>query len=437
MTDISGQTNVALHTLGCKLNQAEAELLARSFTGAGYHIARPGAPAQVCVVNTCTVTHVADGKGRRLLRWLRRRNPDALVVATGCYAQRAPRELAAIDGVDVVVPRQDRGRVVEIVGEKMGMGTRRGGGQIQPPPGRSRSLVKVQEGCDQGCAYCIVPRVRGGEQSRAPREIIDQVKERHSLGAREAVLTGTQIGSYRWDGTDLAGLLGRLLRETEIPRLRLSSLQPRDLSPRLLHLWEGSRLCAHLHIPLQSGSDGVLERMGRNYSSAEFTRAVSLARDMVPNIAITTDLMVGFPGESPREFEASLRLCQELALAAIHVFPYSPRPGTRAARMPDQVDARVKKERTRRALEMAADSAQAYRAQFLGQSPEVLWEAETADGMWSGLTDNYLRVFARSPEPLAGRFIPARLVGVKPRGLIGRPILDRPIIDMMEEEVEI
>ncbi len=422
---ISGQTNVALHTLGCKLNQADAELLARSFAGAGFHMSRPGAPAQVCVVNTCTVTHVADGKGRRLLRWLRRRNPDALVVATGCYAQRAPRELAAIDGVDVVVPRQDRGRLVEIVRDKMGRGTRRGACRPQLPPGRSRSLIKVQEGCNQGCAYCIVPRVRGGEQSLSPREIIDQVKERHSLGAREAVLTGTQIGSYRWDGTDLAGLLGTLLRETDIPRLRLSSLQPRDLSPRLLHLWEGSHLCAHLHIPLQSGSDGVLGRMGRSYTSAEFTRAVSLVRDMVPNIAITTDLMVGFPGEGPREFDDSLRLCQDMALAAIHVFPYSPRPGTRAARMPDQVEAGVKKERTQRALEMAADSARHYQRQFLGQSPEVLWETETADGMWSGLTDNYLRVFARSPEPLAGRFTPARLVDVKLRGLIGRPLFDR------------
>ncbi|MFQ5826648.1 MAG: tRNA (N(6)-L-threonylcarbamoyladenosine(37)-C(2))-methylthiotransferase MtaB, partial [Dehalococcoidia bacterium] len=335
--DPSGKTRVALHTLGCKLNQAETELLARSFLAAGYDIVQTSAPAQICVANTCTVTHVADRKGRRLLRWLSRQSPGALVVATGCYAQRAPRELAAIDGVDVVVPNESRARLVEIVEGKVGRATP-SRPQGEAPPGRTRSLIKIQDGCDQGCAYCIVPRVRGGGRSLPPQEIIDQVKERHSQGYQETVLTGTQIGSYLWDGTDLVGLLEQLLERTKMPRLRLSSLQPQDLSPHLLRLWAGGRLCPHLHLPLQSGSDAVLERMGRRYTSAEFRGAVALARERVPNIAITTDLMIGFPGESHREFEESLQLCQELAFAAIHVFPYSARPGTRAAQMPHQVE---------------------------------------------------------------------------------------------------
>jgi threonylcarbamoyladenosine tRNA methylthiotransferase MtaB len=416
------KTRVALHTLGCKLNQAETELLARSFMRAGYEIVQPRTPAQVCVVNTCTVTHVADGKGRRLLRWLRRQNPKALVVATGCYAQRAPQELAAIEGVDVVVPNESRGRLLEIIEGQVEKATPSRPQEEAPAllPGRTRSLIKIQDGCEQGCAYCIVPRVRGRERSHLPQEIIGQVKEYHSQGYQEAVLTGTQLGSYHWDGTNLVRLLEQLLERTKIPRLRLSSLQPQDISPELLRLWAGGRLCPHLHLPFQSGSDAILERMGRRYTSAEFRRAVALAREKVPNIAITTDLMIGFPGESHREFEESLQLCQELAFAAIHVFPYSARPGTRAAQMPHQVEEMVKRERAQRMLALARSCAQRHRQQFLGQSLEVLWEEETADGLWSGLTDNYLRVFARSSDPLAGRFVPARLVSTNPRGLVGR-----------------
>jgi threonylcarbamoyladenosine tRNA methylthiotransferase MtaB len=398
------KNKIALETLGCKLNQAESESLARQFAEMGCHVVSPSDGADIYILNTCTVTHIADRKSRHLLRLARRRNPDALIIATGCYAERAPEELAQIEGVDMVLGNDEKARLAEVLGER---GVISANPAVCPPAFRTRSMVKVQEGCKQFCSYCIVPFVRGRERSLPLDEAVDEVRARVEGGYQDVVLTGTQIGAYR---PSLELLIQRILAETGVKRLRLSSLRPRDVTPGLLALWDGEGLCRHIHLPLQSGSDAVLWRMRRGYSVADYERAVMMAREAIPDVAITTDIMVGFPGESDEEFEESYRFCQGMGFANIHVFPFSQRPGTLAALVPGKVGDRVKKERSERMLRLARESALRFREKFLGRTMTVLWERE-AEGVWVGLTDNYIRVFASSNEPLKNRLTATRLVG--------------------------
>ncbi|MFQ5924736.1 MAG: tRNA (N(6)-L-threonylcarbamoyladenosine(37)-C(2))-methylthiotransferase MtaB [Dehalococcoidia bacterium] len=396
---------VALETLGCKLNQAESESLARQFAEAGYRLVQPSDGADIYILNTCTVTHIADRKSRHLLRLAQRRNPNALVIATGCYAERAPEELACVEAVDIVLGNEEKAHLLQVFGRAMASPT----SALGPSPMlRTRSLVKIQEGCNQFCSYCIVPLVRGQGRRLPTGEVVAEVRARVGLGYREVILTGTQIGAYR---PSLELLVQRILAETDVARLRLSSLQPQELTPELISLWADERLCRHLHLPLQSGSDPVLGRMRRRYSVADYERAVAMFRGAIPDIAITTDIMVGFPGETDQEFEESYRFCQGMGFANIHVFPYSERPGTLAARMPGKVGERAKKERSERMLELAREAALRFRGQFLGRTMSVLWEREAEEGVWVGLTDNHIRVFARSSEPLRNRLVEAKLVG--------------------------
>lgn len=400
---------IALQTLGCKLNQAETESLARKFAEAGYQIVAPDDSADIYVLNTCTVTHIADRKCRNLLRLAHRRNPDALIVAAGCYAERACAEVGGIEGVGLVVGNRDKARLIEIVRARSnGNGGCGSADFSKGSPFRTRALVKIQEGCSQPCSFCIVPRVRGRERSCSQNEIIDEVKARVAEGYKEVILTGTRIGSYEQDG-DLGTLVERILGESEVQRLRLSSLEPRDLTPGLLNLWGDSRLCPHVHLPLQSGCDTVLQRMGRAYDTADYERAAALAREAIPNLALTTDVMVGFPGESEEEFEASYRFCERMGFAAMHVFPYSARPGTRAARMGDRVGDSEKKRRCQFMLNLARRSSQRFREQFVGRSMNVLWEG-SKNSIWFGLTENYMRVFLPEQKPLANQILETKIV---------------------------
>ncbi|MEE9201820.1 MAG: MiaB/RimO family radical SAM methylthiotransferase [Dehalococcoidia bacterium] len=409
---------IALHTHGCKLNQAETESLARQLWAGGYQVVSPTQPADAYLLNTCTVTATSDAKARRYLRRAARMHPEALIAATGCYAQSRPGELARLPGVGLVAGQEARPHLLELLRER---GLRPDGG-ASPPPLRTRALVKIQDGCSMDCRYCIVPSVRGKGRSRPPSEVVAEVAHREAEGYREVVLTGTHIGSYRWDGTDLAGLLGRVLAATAVPRLRLTSLQPADLTPRLLSLWRSAgegRLCPHLHLPLQSGSIPVLEGMGRPYTPTTFRRAVDLAREMVPGVTITTDVMVGFPGEGEAEFEESLRFCGEVGFARLHVFPYSPRPGTPAASLP-QVDSLTVARRTRSLLSEAATATRRFEHSQVGKVVPVLWEKEAASGVLSGLAPGYLRAFVRTSRPLSGVIAPARLEAPAPKGLWAR-----------------
>jgi len=404
---------VVLDTLGCKLNQAETELLARQFVEAGYSVVSSVDEADVYILNTCTVTHVADSKSRHLLRMAHRRNPAALVVATGCYAQRVPHELAGVGEVGLVVGNGEKLNLVRRL-EESGYYGRPGTPCQDSATGynslsRTRAFVKVQDGCNNFCAYCIVPLVRGGEKNQPVEQVVAEVRQRVAGGYQEIVLTGTEIGSYRNNGVNLKGLLERLLAEDGVSRLRLSSLQPQEISPGLIELWRDTRLCPHFHLSLQSGSDGVLSRMGRHYCVSDYQKALDLIRGMVPDVAITTDVIVGFPGETEDEFEESYELCRQSGFARIHVFPYSLRPGTEAARLPGKVDERAKRERSQRMLALARESEQSFRRRFAGRVMPVLWEQKSGIGVWSGLTGNYIKVYTESDEDLSNRLLPARV----------------------------
>lgn len=417
-------TKVALYTLGCKLNQAETESLAGQFSEAGYQLVAPNDVADVYIANTCTVTHIADRKSRHWLRLVRRRNPEALVIATGCYAQRAPHQLAQL--ADLVLGNEEKERLLHVIDgiDRFSpvSGHRRG---LSPNGiGRVRSLMKIQDGCHSPCTYCIVPRVRTNEYCLNPVEIGKGIKAKVAAGHKEIVLTGTKVGCYESNGVNLRHLIEHILCDTNVERLRLSSLQPPEISPELLMLWQDRRLCPHFHLALQSGSDSVLQRMKRRYSLDDYQRALSLIREAVPRAAITTDVMVGFPGETDEEFEQSHRFCQEAGFANIHVFPFSPRPGTQAEKMPNQVGDQVKKERTQRMLQLARYSRRSFCERLIGQTMPLLWEKEVDAGerIYSGLTDNYIRAFTHAEEPLTGRIAPVRLAGFHEQGLWGELI---------------
>jgi len=413
---------VAFYTLGCKLNQAETESLVDDFSRAGFQVVASDDAADIYIANTCTVTHIADRKSRHWLRASRRRNPDALVIATGCYAQRNHRGLATL--ADLVVGNEAKADLVALtralLPEAQGLAkdeTQRS--QTPLANTRVRSLVKIQDGCHCSCTYCIVPGVRPREYSLPAPRIVDEIRERVDRGYREVVLTGTRIGSYHSDGVALQDLVQHILHDTGIERLRLSSLQPSEISSGFLALWEDERLCLHFHLALQSGSAAVLNRMRREYSPEDYRRSIDLIRDLMPDAAITTDIIVGFPGESDEEFEQSYVFCSQSDFASIHVFPFSPRPGTAASGMSEQVADRVKQERSRRMLELARSTQRRFCERYLGATMPVLWEKETipGSGVYSGLTSNYIRMFARSERPLSNELTSATLLEVDAEGM--------------------
>jgi threonylcarbamoyladenosine tRNA methylthiotransferase MtaB len=422
---------VAFCTLGCKLNQAETESLAHNFSQAGFQLASPGDKADIYIVNTCTVTHIADRKSRHLLRLARRRNPQAFIIATGCYAQRNREEVAQL--ADLVVDNKEKERLLTLIQTLSLEGRGLGEGDTKQPrvpatSSRTRSLIKIQDGCHSSCTYCIVPVVRSHEYSLPASLIIDEVKQKVADGYKEVVLTGTKVGSYTDGSARLRDLVQRIIGETSIDRLRLSSLQPSEISPELLALWQDERLCRHFHLALQSGSETVLQRMRRSYSLDQYQRTIDLIREMIPGVAITTDIMVGFPGESDEEFEHSYSFCHQAGFANIHVFPFSPRPDTVAAGMPGQIKDKIKQERNQRMLELARISRRGFYEQFLEQTMPVLWEKETSpgSGIYSGLTDNYIRIFARSEHPLDNKITPVKLAGFHNRGMRGEFVNENP-----------
>jgi threonylcarbamoyladenosine tRNA methylthiotransferase MtaB len=420
---------IYLGSLGCKLNQSEMDALAEALARAGHEIVASPAEADLCILNTCAVTGVAAQKSRQALRRLHRDNPAARLVVTGCYAELSPADLQDLPGVVLVAGNQAKERLADVLGGRAappGLA-----GDLRPSVGgaHTRALVKVQDGCDNACTYCIIGRARGPQRSRPADHIVAEVRAQRAAGTQEVVLTGVHIGAYGQDrhggpsGPDLWGLVARILAETDLPRLRLSSIEPWDLPDRALRLWQNPRLCPHLHLPLQSGCDGTLRRMARRYTAAEFARLVAAARSAIPDLAVTTDLIVGFPGETEEEFAQSLGLVESLGLARAHVFPFSSRPDTPAATMPGQVPPTVKKARAAAMRQAAWESATAFQQRFLGRSIEVLWESvrESADGpVWSGLTGNYLRVFAESHAPLHNRLTHVRLEALVDGGLRGR-----------------
>lgn len=420
------QRTVAVLTLGCKLNQAESEMMARELRRAGCTVIDRPATADAYIINSCSVTHIADRKTRHLVRLARRLAPGATVALTGCYPETAGPEAAAAVDADLVVPSRDKAEAVRRLlalrndeRETMNAELEHIPNSSFPHAGRMRAFVKAQEGCNDVCAFCIVPRTRGRERSWTPAQVAEVVREREAEGAHEAVITGTQLGAYGRDGDGSspgpAALIRTLLAETSVARIRFSSLQPQDITGELLALWEDPRLCRHFHLALQSGSGAVLRRMRRRYTKDDFRAALAAIREVVPDVAVTTDLLVGFPGESEAEHAESLAYCAEAGFAQMHVFPYSRRPGTSADLLPDQIDAAVKRERMAAMLAVASGSATAFRVERLGRTEAVLWEGpvsppdETGARLWEGLTDTYVRVRTRSRAALRNRLLAVRV----------------------------
>lgn len=425
----SSSPRIAFTTLGCKVNQSETDLLARQFAAAGYTTVSFDDSADVYLVNTCTVTHVADKKSRQLLGQARRRNPDALVVAAGCYASVLGDRLAGDS--TLVIRNRDKDRVVDLVDGRL----RR---VMSPPvsfadpekyldgPGdqvRTRAMVKVQDGCDSHCTYCIIPRARGRSRSVAPDDVVRRVRALVREGHGEVVITGVDLGSYGENDSaypDLGGLIDLVLKDTDVPRLRLSSLEPGDFRPSWLRLWESPRVCRHLHVPLQAGSASVLARMERSYTPDDFAAMVTACRAAIPGVTITTDVMAGFPGESQEEFDEGYSFIQSIAFDGMHVFKYSQRVGTRAVRLPGQVAEAVKAERSRLLRVEAEAGVRRLHARHAGLAVSVAWETEQ-DGVWRGLTGENVRVYGTLAGTRPGSLSRVRLGGPYRDGLWSEP----------------
>jgi threonylcarbamoyladenosine tRNA methylthiotransferase MtaB len=424
---------VYLTALGCKLNQSEVEDWARRLAAAGCDIVAIPDQADVCIVNTCTVTHVAARKSRQKVRRCVRANPQTATVVTGCFAEIHRAQAAGLPGVSLALGTADKERLVDIVLEQLGprsqvlSPTRRPaerGKSQRLPSARTRAFVKIQDGCDNVCAYCIVRIARGHHRSRPLQTILDEIRAREAEGYQEIVLTGVHLGAYGREREEtLADLVRAILTTTHFPRLRLSSVEPWDLTSDLLRLWDNPRLCRHLHLPLQSGCDGTLQRMNRRYSAAQYRYLVDQARAAIPDLAVTTDIIVGFPGEDDQEFAASAEFVSGMDLARIHVFPFSARPGTAAATMPNPVPAKAKRARVECMCVIAKQSADAFRQHFIGRTMDVLWEAERAE-QWSGLTDNYIRVWTTSHQNLSNRILPVCLSQAIAGGVLGELAVD-------------
>jgi len=418
---------IYLDTIGCRLNQSEIETMARQFRAAGHEIVATADMADMAVVNTCAVTNDAASVSRSKIRQIARAGVNE-IIATGCWSTLQPNEAAALPNVLKVVPNRNKDHLVaETLNIHPSFLSLHSFDVAQdkpfdleplsrvPLPGlhrRTRAFIKVQDGCDNQCTFCITTVARGEGRSRHIADVIRDIQSALAGGTKEIVLTGVHLGSWGYDlstslktGFDshLSELIKAILRETDVPRLRLSSLEPWDLSSDFFSLWDDKRLMPHLHLPLQSGCESTLKRMARKTTPTSFRELVSAAREIMPDVAITTDIIAGFPGETEEEFAQTIEFVREINFAGGHVFTYSPRPGTGAARMKGQVKPELRKKRNHILTDLLEESAKSYREKFVGQQMSVLWESTSEMGEWGwqmdGLTENYLRVQAVAPSP--------------------------------------
>ena len=438
----------AIANLGCKVNQAEMDTVERLLRARGVELVDAHEAADLVVVNTCTVTSIADRKSRQAVRRARRTNPDAQILVTGCSVAIDPEALAAADPSARLYDNESKGRLLDELASLLELadgapmptlsGVERAPDRSFEPEAnegsaedafadatdidRTRAFVKIQDGCSFHCTYCIIPRARGSERSIAADEVVSEVRRAISAGHREAVLTGINAGTYdggAGGGTEdggaafgdtagggpneslpLAGLVRRILAETQVERIRLSSIEPQHVTDELLEVWTGSsgRCLPHFHIPLQSGDDPILRRMGRRYDTAFYAELVARVRRAIPGVAVHADVIVGFPGEDDPAWDRTATFLRSLDLAGVHVFRYSMRPGTPAARMIGQVDARTKKRRSAEALAIAADARARFAARHLGRELRVLFEQPLPDGRWLGHAESHVLVAAASPD---------------------------------------
>jgi threonylcarbamoyladenosine tRNA methylthiotransferase MtaB len=397
---------IYLDTIGCRLNQSEIETMARQFRAAGHEIVNSAEMAEMAVVNTCAVTNEAAADSRGKIRQMARAGVNE-IIATGCWATLQPQQAKELPNVLHVIANDHKDHLVSEVLDLPQEAFDVEPIAREPLPGlhrRTRAFIKVQDGCDNHCTFCITTIARGEGRSRSVADVILDVQSALDGGTKEIVLTGVHLGSWGYDfNSHLKDLIKAILRETDVPRLRLSSLEPWDLDADFFSLWSHKRLMPHLHLPLQSGCESTLRRMARKTTPQSFRALVSAARALIPDVAITTDIIAGFPGETEEEFAESLDFVCEMNFAGGHVFTYSPRPGTGAAKMKGQVKPELRKKRNHILHNALEESANSYRQKFIGQTLSVLWESTSEMGEWGwqmeGLSENYLRVNAFAPSP--------------------------------------
>ena len=430
---------VALTTLGCKVNQFETEVMEGLFKERNYEIVDFDEQADYYIINTCSVTHLGEKKSRQLIRRAMRLNPQAIIAVTGCYSQIAPEQVSEIEGVKVVIGTKERHKIVDLVEQAA-----KEEGIINAitdimkakefediplfqAPGRTRAFLKIQEGCTNFCTYCIIPYARGPLRSRKIDSVKKEAEKLVEAGFKEIVLTGIHLGAY---GRDLNGAINlvdavkAVLSIEGLKRLRLGSLESIELSPELFSvLVDDRRFCSHLHLPLQAGQDDILKSMNRHYTTAEYKKLIAEVFKAVPNVAISTDIIVGFPGETEAMFEESLAFVKTMNFAKMHVFPYSKRQGTPAAEYPDQIDERVKKERAHRMQALADEKAKQFHDSFIGKTVEVLFETRH-DNVTDGLTENYIRVYVDSAAVHPGELYKVHLEKHYKDGLWGKRIVE-------------
>lgn len=427
----------AFYTLGCKVNQYETEAMTESFENAGYEIVDYTEYADIYIINTCTVTNMGDRKSRQIIRRALELNPYAFVAVAGCYSQIAPKKVLEIPGVNLVMGTNERCRVVELVeygmkkNEKLNlvndiMEVREFEEMsINSYKSRTRAFLKIQEGCDQYCTYCIIPYARGHVRSRKPDSIIAEVKGLAGSGFREVVLTGIHVASYGKDlgDTSLIDIIEKVHNVAGIDRIRMSSVDPNVMTDEfIIRLKKLPKICRHFHLSLQSGCDETLKRMNRRYTTEEYKRVVEKLREVFAAVAITTDLIVGFPGETEAEFQKTVDFVDEISFSAMHVFKYSSREGTPASKLKNQVSPEIKDARSKLITSIAQKNEEKFKKSFIGCSMKVLYEHSINDdhSLFEGLTDNYIRVFSESQEDIKGKIIETTLLKMEKDYLEGK-----------------
>jgi threonylcarbamoyladenosine tRNA methylthiotransferase MtaB len=432
-TEMLPQPRVSFYTVGCRLNQAETAVLQDGFRRKGFVPVAYGQETDVLVVNSCTVTDGAESDCRRVVRQVLRHSPRAFVAVTGCFAQTGPDSLRQVEGIDLIVGNQFKLQLPDLLPPDAREGKHRTPtvvhGRIDHDNfeiegvgdySTTRANLKIQDGCRFMCSFCLIPFARGRERSRVLHDALREAEALVARGHRELVLTGVNIGHYRDGEADLLRLIQELEGLDGVERIRISSIEPTTLPAGLLdHMAASTKLCRFLHVPLQSGDDTILQAMNRRYTVEEYCRGVEQALDRVPDLCLGTDIMVGFPGEGERAFARTCEVFQQVPFAYAHVFCYSPRPGTAAVRLPHAVSGAVMKERSRELHRLSQLKRRHFNRQFLGKQVSVLFESEEGDGMWTGLTDHYLRVSVRSSESLANRMLPVVVTGVMADRVLG------------------
>lgn len=426
---------VASHALGCKVNQYESEAIAELFAERGYEIVRIDEYADIYIINTCTVTNFGDKKSRQLIRKVKRQNPDSIVAAIGCYAQTQPEKIKEVDGVNLVIGTKGRKDVVDLV-EKYSKdnGVVSTVGEIsnehtfehlsiQKLAGRTRAYLKIQDGCSQFCSYCIIPYARGPVRSRNAQDIIDEVHNLAKNGFREIILAGIHVASYGKDliDTTLLDVIKRVQDIEGIERIRFSSIEPNIVTQQFVsELSKMDKVCDHFHLSLQSGCDRTLKRMNRKYDTAKYTQSVELLRKYFPDAAITTDIIAGFPDETDEDFEESIAFAEKIGFAKIHAFPYSPKEGTPAAKMQNQILNAVKDERTARLIELSDKMADNFINGFIGKTMTVLYEKQVSDGVYEGYTTNYIRVHSNSVKNISNSIVKTKIIAAENERAVGK-----------------